>query len=1146
MTPPPNDALPAADPAEDVFVQLLAAWDERLASGTSMPTQLPEHSTSVGGLRERLERAQDCLKLLNQLWPKQSPGSSHHSSPVAYARFGRYEIIRELGRGGHGVVFLAADPSLKRHVALKVPRPAVLSNDELRMRFLREAEATARLDHPNILHVFEVGSEGPICFTAAAYCDGGTLQDWLARGHAPLESRPAAQIVAELAAAIHHAHTRGVLHRDLKPSNVLLASRHGDSGSAVGRERHGGDDGHPSASADRPSARAADPSGPLLDHWVLKIADFGLAKVIDGQQDSTMHGVVMGTANYMAPEQAAGRNADVGVTTDVYSLGVILYELLTGAPPLIAASQLATLKRVEGEEAAFPSKVRRRIPADLRTICLTCLEKDPLRRYPSAAALAGDLTRFLRGEPVTARPLSLPERMRRTFSRHPALSLLSAAAICLAIGFVAQLYLHNQELTAKNAELAILIKKERENARSLDALRQVAEERAEENRRRSLGAKLRVAQQFANAGSLRQMTEALHETFPQGDEQDLREFAWRYWWNQCRGAEVFHLPGHGKFVNGVACSADGRLIATGSDDTSVRVWQVATGLELARLYGLKESVRHVAFSPDGKLLAAGDSRGRVMAWSTSDWRSKIQTGNSQDKEIVGLCFGDEQTLVAADRTGRVTVWDPGSGEIKQRHALSNGRQITSLAIAPRSKLLLVGIHNHEVQIRALEDLRKGPEVIRWHQAEVTSIAISIQEDRAFTCDIKGNWRLWDLPVRQTLLKSPQNDYASSTVAISPDGLWLAAVTLEGAVRILDATSGEIAKERNFGLGGIGGLAFTNDSRGLLIAGSDGQAFVWQPFDERPEQPVGHEKEAWSATFTHDSSMLITGSDDETVKLWRTADGKLIKDLLKQEGTVAAVALSPDGTILATTSLEESNDYPEKVRLWKMPTGELIKGLQGHSGRVYSAAFHPTQNVLVTGAQAVIVWDVAGGRSIKALNDSQNHDKKVKSIAFSRDGSLLAFGSEDGKTYLYRYPELDKPQVLESGDEVWAVAFSPDGQLLATGNRDGSVIVWNPHTLERQFTLKGHLLGVMCVAFSDDGQTIATGSEDQTIKLWGPHTGQELSTLRGHKEKIMCVKFSPDNQWLASCSYDGGVRLWHAPMLPAPVSSVRRVAQGKQP
>ncbi|HUE70483.1 MAG TPA: protein kinase [Pirellulaceae bacterium] len=1140
MIPPPNDALSPADPAEDVFVQLLAAWDERLASGKSTPTQLPEHSTSVDGLRERLEKAQDCLKLLNQLWPKQTPGSSHHSGPAAYARFGRYEIIRELGRGGHGVVFLAADPSLKRQVAIKVPRPAVLANDELRLRFLREAEATARLDHPNILHVYEVGCEGPVCFTAAAYCDGGTLQDWLARDNAPLEPRPAAQIVAELAAAIHHAHTRGVLHRDLKPSNVLLASRHeaiADCGLRIADH-----ESNPQSAIPNPQSS----SGRLLDGWVLKIADFGLAKVIDGQQDSTMHGVVMGTANYMAPEQAAGRNADVGVTTDVYSLGVILYELLTGAPPLVAASQLATLKRVEGDEAAFPSKVRRRIPADLRTICLTCLEKDPLRRYPSAAALASDLNRFLRGEPVTARPLSLAERMRRTFSRHPALSLLSAAAICLAIGFVAQLYLHNQELSAKNAELAILIKNEREHARSLDALRQVAEERAEENRRRSLGAKLRVAQQFANAGSLRQMTEALHETFPQGDEQDLREFAWRYWWNQCRGAEVFHLPGHGKFVNAVACSADGNLIATGSDDASVRVWQAATGLELARLYGLKESVRHVAFSPDGKLLAAGDSRGGVMAWSTSDWKRSRMAESARESPIVGLGFGDEETLVAGFSSGLLTVWDPGSGQIKQRRPLSNGRQITSMAIAPRSRQLLLGTQNNDIQIRSLDDLTKRPEIIKWHEAPVCSIAISVQEHRSFTCDEKGNWRLWDLPARQTLLKSPENEYPRSSVAISPDGQWLAAVTLGEKVRVLSADTGEIVKEKNLGLTGTGGLTFTQDSRGLIIAGGEGQASIWQPFDERPEQPVGHDVEAWSATFTHDSSMLITGSDDQTVKLWRTSDGKLIKDLLNQKGTVAAVALSPDGTILATTSLEESTEYPEKVRLWKMPTGELIKGLQGHSGRVYSAAFHPTRNVLVTGAQAVIVWDVASGRQIKSLNDSQNNDKKVKSIAFSRDGSLLAFASEDGNTYLYRYPELDKPQVLESGDEVWAVAFSPDGQLLATGNRDGSVIVWDPHTLKRRFTLKGHLLGVLCVAFSDDGQTIATGSEDLTIKLWGPHTGQELSTLRGHKEKIMCVKFSPDNQWLASCSYDGGVRLWHAPVLPAPVSSVRRVAQGKQP
>jgi eukaryotic-like serine/threonine-protein kinase len=414
-----NDEL--ATPVDEYCASLLAACDDALVAGER--SHLLQSDDIPPTVRQRLERAIASVRLLRRSF---QPRESSASVQLPWSTLGRFEIRRELGRGAYGIVYLAYDPRLRREVALKVPRPESIVTPELRDRFLREAQAAASLEHPNLVPVYEVGEVGPVCYLASAYCPGQTLAAWLKEQRELAPWRDAALLMATLADAVQHAHDRGVLHRDLKPSNILLTQ------------------------VQSPKSRVqSQPEKPwTLDFglWTPKITDFGLAKFLsDAEQEPTRSGTVLGTAAYMAPEQATGHSRQVGRQADVYALGVILYELLTGRPPFQSDSMLETLEQVRTHEPVPPRRLRPRLPRDLETVCLKCLQKEPRERYQSTAELGEELRRFLRGEPIRARPVSALNRAVRWCRRNPALAAASSmaamgvlAALGLSIGWAVQ------------------------------------------------------------------------------------------------------------------------------------------------------------------------------------------------------------------------------------------------------------------------------------------------------------------------------------------------------------------------------------------------------------------------------------------------------------------------------------------------------------------------------------------------------------------------------------------------------------------------------------------------------------------------------------------------------------------------------------
>jgi tetratricopeptide (TPR) repeat protein len=440
MTPAPNDG------PDDAFTRLLVASDQALRQGDEPSSLAPPE------LLPRLERGVRCLRLLRQVLTEtsiRSPETTPDTIP-APERLGRFVIRGTLGQGASAVVFLAHDPRLRRDVALKVPRPEVLVTPDFRDRFLREARAVARLDHPNIVPVYEAGNVGPVCYIASAYCPGGTLAAWLRQRTEAVPPQVAAELLALLSDAIHFAHERGVVHRDLKPANILLTETRGEGRGA--RE----EGVFPSPLAPRPSSLHP------------KITDFGLAKSLLGDDQALSRtGAIVGTPSYMAPEQATGRNRNVGPAADVYALGTILYELLAGQPPFRGETPLDTLERVRVAEPVPLRGLRPGLPRDLETVCLRCLEKDPGKRYPSAGELAEDLRRYTRGEPVRARPVGAGERAWKWVRRRPAVAALLATVVLSAVVLLGWGLLYSVQLRAYSQRLS-------ESARDARAQRALA------------------------------------------------------------------------------------------------------------------------------------------------------------------------------------------------------------------------------------------------------------------------------------------------------------------------------------------------------------------------------------------------------------------------------------------------------------------------------------------------------------------------------------------------------------------------------------------------------------------------------------------------------------------------------------------------
>ena len=559
-------------------------------------------------MRTRLLRGLECMQRLQQLRPQQPSVESEGAWP---ARIGRFEIRGPLGRGGFGIVYRAFDPVLCREVALKIPRADALVDAECQARFQREARAAAGLDHPNLVPVHEAGQLGPISYIAFAYCPGSDLATWLKQRTTPLRCLEAARLVQILARAIHYAHGRGILHRDLKPSNVLLSPA------------------SPGATPAKDNLWLPEADSALIP----RVTDFGLAKLAVSDQSQTQSADLLGTPSYMAPEQVEGRRTPAGPAIDVYSLGGILYEVLTGRPPFWGENAVATLRQVELMEPVRPSRLRPELPRDLETICLKCLQKEPRKRYASAEALADDLDRFLTGRPIKARPTGLAEQALKWARRRPALA--ASLAALLVVTLVGTIAILDQWHQTQNA-LSVAVRR-REQAQ------QARQAEARERERTELGLYhhgVVLAHHEWLGGNVERSAQLLDAS-----RAEFRNWEWRYVRRLCDSAQ-FTCKGHSAQIMSVAFSPDGRYFASGAGEWNtsapgeMKLWNAATGELLWTGLEHKSPVMSIAFSPDGRRLVS----------TTNSWARK-----GDDVRIWEVATGKLLNTFLARSTGNFGV-----------------------------------------------------------------------------------------------------------------------------------------------------------------------------------------------------------------------------------------------------------------------------------------------------------------------------------------------------------------------------------------------------------------------------------------------------------------------------------------------------------
>jgi WD40 repeat protein len=891
---------------------------------------------------------------------------------------------------------------------------------------------------------------------------------------------------------------------------------------------------------------------PLTTHQP-KITDFGLAKVLAGESgefagSQTQTGEIVGTPHYMSPEQATGKNKEIGPASDIHSLGAILYELLTGRPPFQAESILETLDQLRLQDPVPPRQLRARLPRDLETICLRCLQKEPGKRYASASELAQDLRRFLAGEPIRARPIRAWERVVKWARRRPAAAALvavsSLASLLLMAGLLVGIVLIANALTEKGA---------------------------------ALGREREAREEIEQTSYLNGITSAFHEISLQdwgraeeylnGCPEKLRGWEWHYLQRRRQTSPIDPLP-VGESITMSAGGFDlafhpqGFLLAIASSDNCIRIWDASSGREVLRLRGQGDRVLSLAFSPDGHCLASTSEDSTVCLWHIPELEvsrvrsthlpspggvvlTPFRTLRGHKQRVIGVAFSpDGQRLATVsgetDHAGEVKVWDAASGELLANFPGPEvPNPLVQIAFSPDGRRLASGSEKNSVKVW---DVTTGHELYAFwgHAAPILNVTFSPDGRRLISAGRDRVVNVWELPAGEPGVSTPSRrvldplwtlaDFSTSpwSIALSPDGSRLAVggPRADGNVRVYDMTTGKLL-HKLMGDMRIISVAFSTDGRRLASAGSDRIVRLW---DTTTGQEVlslrGHEGAVGRVLFSPDGQRLASSSSDGTVRIWDAtpfdvnADPRIWTLGRKDDGEFNSVAFSPDGRWLASASSDKS------IKLWDTQTGQEVPAFHGHNEAALCVAFSPDGRHLLSGSmdRTVKLWDTRTGKELP-LPGCDRFELMVYSVAFSPDGHAFATGAHQEARLWDLTGRSLLPPLQADAEFVSGVTFSPDGKYLATVGHTGIARIWDVTSGGEISSFKGP--SANAVAFHPKGKYVASGGTDGQVRLWDPATGQPIhDPLSKHTDRVQSVAFSQDKGYLATAS-PNEVIVWDA-------------------